>query len=116
MELVRACRLVVDTGVHWKKWTREKAVSYLDENTPGDHEDNVRQINRYIVMPGQATAYLIGMLKIVELKEKAKKALGKKFDIRLFHDVILTNGAVPLKVLEKLVDQYIAKTQGRQAK
>lgn len=110
MELVRACRLVVDTGIHSKKWTRAQAVSYLDVNTPGDHDDNVRQINRYIVMPGQATAYMIGMLKIVELREKAKKALGKKFDIREFHDVILTSGAVPLNTMEQLVDDYIKAT------
>jgi uncharacterized protein (DUF885 family) len=109
MELVRACRLVVDTGIHHKRWTREQAIKYLDENTPGDHEDNIRQINRYIVMPGQATAYMVGMLKILELRQRAKKALGKKYDLRKFHEVILTNGPVPLKVLEKLVSEYIKK-------
>ena len=107
MELVRACRLVVDTGIHSKKWTREKAIDFLDKNTPGDHMDNVRQIERYIVMPGQATAYMVGMLKILELRAMAKKELGKKFDIRKFHEVVLTNGAVPLKTLESLVKNYI---------
>lgn len=107
MELTRACRLVVDTGIHFKKWSREQAIAYLDKNLPGDHEDNVRQINRYIVMPGQATAYLIGMLKVLELREKAKKALGDKFDIRRFHEVVLTNGPVPLGTLETLVDEYV---------
>lgn len=107
MELVRACRLVVDTGIHHKKWSREQAIKYLDKNTPGDHMDNVRQINRYIVMPGQATAYMIGMLKILELRKNAKLKMGKKFDIRKFHDVILTSGAVPLDTMEKLVQAYI---------
>lgn len=107
MELTRACRLVVDTGLHHKKWTREKAIEYLDNHLPGDHFDNERQIQRYIVMPGQATAYMIGMLKIKELREKAKKAMGDQFDIRKFHDVILTNGPVPLTILESLVDDYI---------
>lgn len=107
MELTRACRLVVDTGLHSKKWTREQAIKYLDDHLPGDHMDNVRQINRYIVMPGQATAYMIGMLKILELREKARKSLGSKFDIRKFHDVILTSGPVPLDTLESLVDDYI---------
>ncbi len=107
MELTRACRLVVDTGIHHKKWTREQAIAYLDKNLPGDHDDNVRQINRYIVMPGQATAYMVGMLKILELREKAKQALGDKFDIRRFHEAVLTNGPVPLPTLEALVDNYI---------
>ncbi|MCB0377814.1 MAG: DUF885 domain-containing protein [Bdellovibrionales bacterium] len=107
MELVRACRLVVDSGIHHKKWTREQAIAYLDKNTPGDHDDNVRQINRYVVTPGQATAYMVGMLKIVELKKMAQNELGQKFDIRKFHDRILTSGAVPLDVLEELIKNYI---------
>lgn len=107
MELARACRLVADTGIHWKKWTREQAIAFLDKNTPADHMDNVREVERYIVFPGQANAYLIGMLKIVELKEKAKKALGPKFDIRRFHETILTSGAVPLETMENLVEDYI---------
>lgn len=108
MELWRACRLVVDTGLHAKKWTREEAISYLATNTPNAQSEVENAIERYIVMPSQATAYKIGMIKIIELREKAKTALGEKFDIRAFHDVVLKNGAVPLDVLETLVDQYIA--------
>ncbi|WP_346839278.1 DUF885 domain-containing protein [Microbulbifer sp. SAOS-129_SWC] len=111
MELWRACRLVVDTGIHRKKWTREQAIDWLQENTPNPHGDVVKAIERYIVMPSQATAYKIGMLKILELRAKAKKELGDQFDIRAFHDTILANGAVPLDVLEELVDQWIAKVK-----
>ncbi|WP_299583479.1 DUF885 family protein [uncultured Microbulbifer sp.] len=107
MELWRAGRLVVDTGLHAKKWTREEAINYLVENTPNPKGDVVKAIERYIVMPGQATAYKIGMLKIVELREKAKTQLGSKFDVRGFHDTILANGAVPLDVLEELVNQWV---------
>ena len=107
MELWRACRLVVDTGIHAKKWTREKGIEYYVENTPDPKEDAVRMVERHIVMPGQATAYKIGMNKIVELRENAKKKMGDKFDIREFHDVVLTNGAVPLTILEELVENWI---------
>ncbi|MDY0781066.1 DUF885 domain-containing protein [Tenacibaculum sp. IB213877] len=108
MELWRACRLVVDTGIHAKKWTREQGINYYTENTPNTELDAVKMVERHIVMPSQATAYKIGMLKIVELREKAKKELGEKFDIRKFHDVVLTNGPLPLNVLENKVDEYIA--------
>lgn len=108
MELWRACRLVVDTGIHAKKWTREQAIQYLVDNTPNAPTEAVNAIERYIVMPSQATAYKIGMIKLVQLRDKAKTALGDKFDIRDYHDVVLKNGAVPLDVLEQLVDQYIA--------
>lgn len=111
MELWRACRLVVDTGIHAKKWTREEAIAYLAKNTPNAASEQVNAIERYIVMPSQATAYKIGMIKIVELREKAKTTLGEKFDIREFHDVVLKNGAVPLDVLEMLVDDYIKNKQ-----
>lgn len=107
MELWRACRLVVDTGIHAKKWTREQAIEYYKNNTPDSERDCIRMVERHIVMPGQATAYKIGMLKILELREKAKTALGSQFNIREFHDVILTNGAVPLNTLENLVHSYI---------
>uniref|UniRef100_UPI0040470859 DUF885 domain-containing protein n=1 Tax=Rheinheimera sp. TaxID=1869214 RepID=UPI0040470859 len=110
MELWRACRLVVDTGIHAMRWSREDAIQYLLDNTPNTPTAIEKAIERYIVMPSQATAYKIGMLKIVELREKAKTALGDKFDIRMFHDVVLKNGAVPLDVLEQLVDEYIAAT------
>lgn len=111
LELWRAARLVVDTGLHHKRWTREQAIDYLVENTPNARRDCVKAIERYIVMPGQATAYKIGMLKILELRDKARKALGDDFDIRAFHDVILANGPVPLDVLEDLVDDWIADTR-----
>ncbi|HEX8490147.1 MAG TPA: DUF885 domain-containing protein [Chthoniobacterales bacterium] len=107
LELWRAGRLVVDTGIHHKKWTRQQAIDYLKKNTPNAEADCVEAINRYIVMPSQATAYKIGMLKILELREKAKKQLGAKFDLRQFHDVVLTNGPVPLEVLEELVDKWV---------
>ncbi len=107
MELWRACRLVVDTGIHTKKWTREQGIEYYATNTPNAKSDAVKMVERHIVMPSQATAYKIGMLKIIELREKSKVALGNKFDIREFHDVVLKNGPVPLNVLTELVDIYI---------
>ncbi len=108
MELWRAIRLVVDTGLHDKRWTREEAIQYILDNSPTEQADAAKAIERYIVMPGQATAYKVGMLKILELRQKAMDALGTNFDIRDFHDVVLKNGAVPLDVLENLVDDYIA--------
>jgi uncharacterized protein (DUF885 family) len=111
LELWRAGRLVVDTGIHSKRWTREQAIDYLAKNTPNTEADCTDSINRYIVMPSQATAYKIGMLKILELREKAKKSLGDKFDIRQFHEVVLSNGSVPLDVLEELVDRWIKSKQ-----
>lgn len=107
MELWRACRLVVDTGIHTQQWTREQGIEYYVNNTPNAKSDAVKMVERHIVMPSQATAYKIGMLKILELREKAKSALGAKFDIRKYHDVILKNGPVPLNVLEGFVDDYI---------
>lgn len=109
MELWRACRLVVDTGLHAKKWTREQAIEYLVKNTPNAENDSIKAIERYIVMPSQATAYKIGMLKILELRSKSEVALGDFYDIREFHDVLLKNGPVPLDILESLVDQWIAE-------
>ena len=108
MELWRACRLVVDTGIHKKKWTREQGIKYYVDNTPDPEEDAIRMVERHIVMPGQATAYKIGMLKILELRKNAKAELGDQFDIREFHDVVLTNGAVPLTILEELVAEWVA--------
>jgi uncharacterized protein (DUF885 family) len=108
MEMIRACRLVVDTGIHSKKWTREQAIAYFNENLPVNPGAQIEQIERYIIWPGQATAYMVGMLKIVELREKAQKAMGTQFDIREFHAAVLGNGAVSLDVLESLVNQYIS--------
>ncbi|GMM83314.1 DUF885 domain-containing protein [Pseudoalteromonas sp. MTN2-4] len=108
MELWRACRLVVDTGIHAMKWTRQEGIDYYVNNTPNAKSDGVKMVERHIVMPSQATAYKVGMLKILELREDAKKELGDKFDIRQFHDVVLKNGPVPLNVLEKFVDEWVA--------
>lgn len=108
-ELFRAVRLVVDTGIHSKHWTREQAITYMIENTGMAESDVTAEIERYIVMPGQACAYKVGMMKILALREKAKSALGDKFDIRDFHDVVLKNGAVPLDILALFVDDYIAE-------
>jgi len=109
MELWRAARLVVDTGLHDKKWTREEAIEYLVTNTPNAENDCRKAIERYIVMPGQATAYKIGMIKILELREDAKSRLGDKFDIRGFHDVVLAAGPVPLDVLELRVNNWVER-------
>ncbi len=110
-ELYRACRLVVDTGIHAKRWSREKALAYMADNVPHSEGYNVRQIERYIVIPSQATAYKIGMLKILELRATATEALGDKFDIRQFHDVVLRDGSVSLSILENNVKKWIAETQ-----
>ena len=112
MEIFRAARLVVDTGIHSKKWTREQAVQYMLENIANPEGDIRSEIDRYIVWPGQATAYKIGMLKIQSLKTHAQSELGENFDIREFHDVILANGSVPLSILEELVNEYITKKKG----
>jgi len=111
MELWRACRLVVDTGLHAQRWSREEAIEYLVENTPNARYDAVKAIERYIAMPGQATAYMIGKLKIMELRDKARTALGDKFDIRGFHDEVLKDGPVPLSLLESKVDAWITTQQ-----
>ncbi|WP_350606808.1 DUF885 domain-containing protein [Pseudoalteromonas sp. MER144-MNA-CIBAN-0113] len=111
MELWRACRLVVDTGIHAMKWTRQEGIDYYVNNTPNATSDGVKMVERHIVMPSQATAYKVGMLKILELREDAKMQLGDKFDIRQFHDVVLKNGPVPLNVLENFVNEWIASKQ-----
>lgn len=107
MELWRACRLVVDTGIHAKQWSREKAVNYLVENTPNPQYDAQKAIERYIAMPGQATAYMIGKLKIMELRDKAMTELGDSFDWKGFHDEILKYGPVPLSILEENINTWI---------
>jgi uncharacterized protein (DUF885 family) len=111
MEIFRAARLVVDTGIHAKKWTREEAVQYYLDNIPNPEGDVRAEIDRYIVWPGQATAYMIGKLKILELRARAEEELGDQFDIRAFHDAVLTNGSVPLDILEDNIDRYIAETK-----
>jgi uncharacterized protein (DUF885 family) len=107
MELWRACRLVVDTGIHSKQWSRETAIDYLLANTPNPKNDSIKAIERYIAMPGQATAYMIGKLKIMELREYAKQTLGDKFDIRDFHDQVLKNGPLPLNLLDDRIKSWV---------
>ncbi len=111
-ELFRGVRLVVDTGIHAMRWSREEAIDYMLANTGMPESDVVNEIERYFVMPGQATAYKVGMIKILELRDLAENELGDRFDIRDFHDVILTNGSMPLDILEELVRQYISDTKG----
>ena len=108
LEIWRAARLVLDTGIHAKRWSRDQAVRYMRENTLNSERDIQSEIDRYFTTPGQATSYKIGQLKISELRAKAEKALGPKFDIRAFHETVLGAGAIPLDVLETRVDAYIA--------
>ena len=110
-EIFRAARLVVDTGIHAKGWSRQKAIDYMAGVTGMTVTDVTTEIERYMSNPGQACAYKVGQLKILELRDKAKKALGTKFDLKAFHTVVLENGAVPLTVLERLVDDWIARTK-----
>ena len=111
-ELFRAARLVVDTGLHDQRWTREQAIDYLRRTTGMALTDVTAEVERYIVMPGQACAYKVGMLKILELRERARQQLGSKFDLRDFHDVVLQNGALPLEILEQVVNEYIVAKKG----
>ncbi len=107
-DMWRACRLVIDVGVHAKGWSRQQSVDYLAENTAlSMHEVNT-EINRYIAWPGQALAYKMGDLKIKELRKRAESALGDKFDVRKFHDILLSEGTLTLRLMDKLIDRYIA--------
>ncbi|GAA0723304.1 DUF885 domain-containing protein [Aquimarina litoralis] len=114
-EMFRAVRLVVDTGIHHKKWTREQAIDYMVQNTGMTTTEVTTEIERYIVWPGQACAYKIGMLKILELREKAKRELGDRFDLREFHNAVLKDGAVPLDILEEIINDYIERTKVKSA-
>jgi len=107
-ELFRAIRLVVDTGIHHKRWSREQAIAYMSGNAGMAKSDVESEIERYIVMPGQACAYKVGMMKLLELRSKAQQELGDKFKLTDFHDVVLQNGSMPLAILERVVEQYIA--------
>ena len=111
-ELTRAVRLVVDTGIHHSRWTREQAIDYMRKNTGMPESAVIREVERYIVAPGQACAYKVGQLKILELREKARTALGPRFDLREFHDVVLTGGALPLTLLERRVDDWVKSKGG----
>jgi prolyl oligopeptidase len=115
-EMWRAVRLVVDTGLHAKGWTREQAIDYFKSNCPKTELDIVNEIDRYIAMPGQATAYKIGELKIKELRSRAESELGDSFDIRAFHDAVLASGAVPLNILEARMDAWIKSRKPAPAK
>jgi len=108
LELWRAVRLVTDTGLHSKRWTREQAIKYFQDNSLLSERDIVKEVERYINNPGQATSYKIGQLKILELRERAKSELGPRFDIRDFHAAVLENGPLPLDILEQQVEAYIA--------
>ncbi|PZU60765.1 MAG: DUF885 domain-containing protein [Sphingobium sp.] len=108
-----AIRLVTDTGLHAKRWTREQAIQYFRDNAPLSERDIVKEVDRYINNPGQATSYMIGQIRIAQLRKEAEQALGAKFDIRDFHEVVLANGALPLDVLGEQVQAYIAVTKAK---
>jgi uncharacterized protein (DUF885 family) len=110
-ELFRAVRLVVDTGLHYKKWSREQAIKYMAETTGTVESDVIAEIERYMVWPGQALGYKMGMLNILKLRAQAKQQLGNKFDIKAFHDVVLLGGAVPMEVLNQKVAEWIKSQQ-----
>jgi uncharacterized protein (DUF885 family) len=108
-EMWRAVRLVVDTGMHHRKWTRQQAIDFFKANAAKTELDIVNEVDRYIAWPGQATAYKIGQLRIRQLRSEATQALGPKFDLRAFHDVVLGSGAVPLDVMEANVRRWMAE-------
>ena len=112
-EMWRAVRLVVDTGMHVKGWSRAKAIQYFLENTPRNELDVTNEVDRYLVYPGQALAYKVGQLKIRELRTRAEKALGPRFDVRAFHDAVLLQGSLPMDLLERRIDVWIAAQQKR---
>ena len=111
-EIMRAVRLVVDTGLHAGNWTREQAIDYMVGTTGLTESEVVTEVERYMALPGQACAYKIGQLKLLELRARARAALGSKFDLKAFHAVVLENGALPFRVLERLVDDWIAASRG----
>jgi uncharacterized protein (DUF885 family) len=111
LEMLRAVRLVVDTGIHAKRWSRERAIDYMVAETGMPESEVVIEVERYFVLPAQALTYKVGMIKMLALREKTKAALGSQFDLRAFHDVVLKNGAMPLTILERVVDAYIAETK-----
>jgi prolyl oligopeptidase len=108
-EMWRAVRLVVDTGMHYKGWTRQQAIDFFKDNAAKTELDIINEIDRYLVMPGQALAYKIGQLKILGLRRQAEQALGNDFDIRAFHDELLGAGALPLEVLETRMNRWLTQ-------
>ena len=107
--MLRAVRLVLDTGVHYKHWTRQQMIDFFHEHTSDDEPDLQAETDRYIAVPGQALAYKLGQLEILKLRELAKNELGNRYDIRAFHDEILNGGALPLDVLDARVTTWIAE-------
>jgi uncharacterized protein (DUF885 family) len=112
-EMWRAARLVIDTGIHHKGWTREQAIKYLADHTALSEHEVETEVDRYISWPGQALSYKLGEMKILELRAKAEKALGPKFDLKAFHDAVLAEGSVPLPVLEQRIDAFIAAQKSK---
>ncbi|MBU0865946.1 MAG: DUF885 domain-containing protein, partial [Alphaproteobacteria bacterium] len=112
LQVWRAIRLVLDSGIHSKRWTREQAIAYFKANSSVSDTDIAREVDRYFNWPGQATSYMVGQLKIAELRERAERELGARFDIRDFHEAVLSEGALPLDILEERVTRYIKVKQG----
>jgi uncharacterized protein (DUF885 family) len=110
-QLFRACRLVVDTGIHHKRWPRQKAIDYMLDCTGMPETDVIAEVERYIVIPGQACAYMIGKMEILRLREEAREALGDDFDIRKFHEVVLESGALPLTLLRAKVERWYRQNE-----
>jgi uncharacterized protein (DUF885 family) len=110
-EMWRACRLVIDTGVHHKGWTRDQAIAYLRDHSALSEHEVVTEVDRYISWPAQALSYKLGEIAIVRLREEAERALGNRFDIKAFHDAVLKQGSVPLPVLESQIREFIAASQ-----
>jgi len=106
-EMFRAVRLVVDTGMHAKHWSREQSIDYMVAKTGMTEAEVTREIERYVVWPGQATSYKVGQLAMLRMRDEAQQALGTRFDLRAFHDVILMNGSMPLAVLEDVVREWV---------
>jgi uncharacterized protein (DUF885 family) len=111
-EMFRAARLVVDTGLHSQGWSRDQSIAYMVDTTGMNESEVISEVERYMGQPGQACAYKIGQLKILELRERAKAALGPKFNLKDFHAVVLENGAVPLTLLESIINQWIGGEKG----
>ena len=107
-EMWRACRLVVDTGLHAKKWTRQQAIDFMQQHMANSEADIASEVDRYMILPGQALSYKVGEIKIKQLRQRAEETLGDRFDIRDFHDVVIRTGSVPLAVLENEVNAWLA--------